>query len=301
MHLRWSEDHAIAAADFSLRRFRECAIPVPAGSRLPVARAYIRSNRGRGIIQPTLQVALSEQILEAHRSVMEFYLVACALEGRTDSLATVVPRALGGSALARHDSTSASRNFQFELLTAALLRLAGIRGVTLAEPDIRIAAGSTYLGIAAKRIRSLAERKREHHLRKAIDQLRLQGLPGYVFLNLDSVMSDVFQQEGHAAATSLLPDVTQVAQDYIAAIQARDLTRGVYGFAHGVFAFATLLGWDASVSPARLTLHVSCHAAVGVPTEEQEGFLRFLAGRGDHLTHTLRALIQQLEMAAALC
>jgi hypothetical protein len=280
MHLRWSEDHAIAAADFSLRRFRECAIPVPAGSRLPVARACIRSNRGRGIIQPTLQVALSEQILEAHRSVMEFYLVACALEGRTDSLATVVPR---------------------ELLTAALLRLAGIRGVTLAEPDIRIAAGSTYLGIAAKRIRSLAERKREHHLRKAIDQLRLQGLPGYVFLNLDSVMSDVFQQEGHAAATSLLPDVTQVAQDYIAAIQARDLTRGVYGFAHGVFAFATLLGWDASVSPARLTLHVSCHAAVGVPTEEQEGFLRFLAGRGDHLTHTLRALIQQLEMAAALC
>jgi hypothetical protein len=251
------------------------------------------------MIQPALQVELAEGLLEAHRSVMELYLVASALEGRTDSLATGVPRALGGSPLARDDSTSFSRNFQFELLTAALLRLAGIRRVSLAEPDIRIAAGNTYVGIAAKRIRSLAERKREHHLSKAIEQLRLQGLGGYVFLNLDSVVADAFHREGHIAATSLLSSVTQGALDYIAATQTEDLLRGVHGFAHGVFGFATLLGWDTSAAPAQLTLDVSCHAAVGVPTEERERFLGFLAGRGDELKRTLHSLIQQLEIAAA--
>ena len=295
MHLRWSEDHAIAAANFALRRFRECGIAIPPGSRLPEARACISRNRERGAVQPAQYVLLSEQILEAHRSIMELYLVACALDGRTDSFATVVPAALGGSLLARHDSTSAGRNFQFEVFTAAVLRLAGIGGVTLAEPDIRIAAGDTHVGIAAKRIRSFAGRKREQHLHKAVEQLRLQGLGGYVFLNLDSVVSDAFLADGHSTAKLLLSNLTERAHEYILRVQARDLARGIYGFAEGVFGFATLLGWDASASPANLTLDVSCYGAVGVPTEGQESFLRFLAGRGEYLTVRLRELIQRLE------
>lgn len=261
---------------------------VPASSRLPSARACIARNRGRGVIDPTTHSELSERLLESHRSIIELFLIAAALDGPGDSLAGVIPKAIMGHELTREDRNSEGRNFQFEVLTAALVRLAGIHGVKSREPDVLVTAGSSTIGIAAKRIVSLDRRAREKHLRKAVRQLKREGSAGFVFLNLDAVIENGFVHQGHEEAVRLLSDLTEESRKYVERVD-RD------GMAQGIFGFATLLGWDASSSPAALSLDVTCHAALIVPEGQQAYTLDFLGHRGRYLRETLLGLVALLD------
>jgi hypothetical protein len=276
----WSDEHAMRAATYAVARLVECRLDVHPASRLPRARQTVERSRAHSLIEIRTQGELSERVLEAHRTIIEFYCIATSIRGPEDSLVPVIRRALSGSATVREDRTGEARNFQFEALIAALIRHAGISGVSADEPDVRIAAGDTFVGISAKRVTSLDRHQREKNVRKAVAQILRQDTPGLVVLNLDSLSNDAMQRGGHTAADDALQQAVVEASRFIEQRQPG-------GRVGGVFGFATLLGWNTAVWPAVLAVDFSCHAHLVAPEQFQQSALSFLSQRGARLTESL--------------
>jgi hypothetical protein len=96
----------------------------------------------------------------------------------------VVKHLLNDSVLPQHDKDSPGRDRQFELYLAAICQNAGLVPVDYEEPDITCFIDGAKFGIAAKRLKSRKPSQLEKHVRKGADQLRQQGLPGIVALEL---------------------------------------------------------------------------------------------------------------------
>ncbi len=96
----------------------------------------------------------------------------------------VVKHLLNDSVLPQHDKDSPGRDRQFELYLAAVCQNAGLPPVDYEEPDITCFIAGTKFGIAAKRLKSRKPSQLEKHVRKGADQLKQQGLPGIVALEL---------------------------------------------------------------------------------------------------------------------
>jgi hypothetical protein len=79
---------------------------------------------------------------------------------------------------------SPGRDKQFELYLAAICHNAGLRPVDYEEPDVTCFIEGTKFGIAAKRIKSRTPSQLKKHIVKAATQLRDQGLPGIIALEL---------------------------------------------------------------------------------------------------------------------
>ena len=77
---------------------------------------------------------------------------------------------------------SPGRDAQFELYLAAICQNAGLLPVDYAEPDVTCVVEGATFGIAAKRIKSLAQVK--HHIRKAANQIGKSQIPGVIALDL---------------------------------------------------------------------------------------------------------------------
>lgn len=286
MQLNWTDELALRAAIFATRRLIECGVPLPNGNRLANARECISRNRGDRPVELATEGALAEEVLEAHRTVMEMYCIASVLSGSEDLLASVVAKAVFGPHLTRPDRTAA-RNFQFECLVAALLRLAGISDVISAEPDVRILVGESAIGIAAKRVTSLNPTQRRKQVRKALDQIHGQGIPGFIALNLDALAQSEWYARGHEAAIGALSAAVEQAKDYV---QARDPGNAV----GAIYGFATLLGWNTAVDPAVLVVDISSHAAFMLPEALHQSTSEFVTARGRQLDESLTLLVERL-------
>jgi len=96
-----------------------------------------------------------------------------------------IQKMLSGSTLPKDDSQTMSRDLQFQLFVASNLSLMGIP-VTLEEPDVRIHYGGMTLGVAVKRVQSVARLK--ERLVEANKQIERQKLIGFVALGLEQMV-----------------------------------------------------------------------------------------------------------------
>jgi len=91
----------------------------------------------------------------------------------------------GGSDRPSDDSSTKSRDFQFELYLAALFDLSGFC-IEVTEPDFCFKyAGSTY-SVAAKRINS--EKKIKSRFSEAKKQIEKSGIMGFIAVSLDRIV-----------------------------------------------------------------------------------------------------------------
>jgi hypothetical protein len=210
--LNWTAAHAVAAADRTLLLMAQLGLRVVGGNRLARARGLIdrvgADLDAGGDVRPT-----KRQLEEAHRTILEHYLIVRALAPSVGALRGRLGELLSGAELPDRDTSTAGRDIQFELLVAALLVFGGVQGVHVGEPDFRIRAGTRDMGIAVKRV---SRRKQlTKRVREAIKQIQLSKLPSVLFVLVDwpdeSEYPDKRGQEVRSCLDDHLPTLTSSA------------------------------------------------------------------------------------------
>jgi hypothetical protein len=175
----------------AVRKFQALGVRVDPSCRLMSAVRLIHELNARpGPLGPSDSAEYRRQVQQASRTIEEMYLIAKAAHFRPGVVPVFPPELLkvmlAGRADERDDSASShGRNLQFQLYVAALLALMNFT-VRSAEPDIVVGFERSEFGIAAKRVRSLS--KRRTLIRAGADQLRHNGLRGFVAVNVDTAL-----------------------------------------------------------------------------------------------------------------
>ena len=166
------------AAAYVIAQFRELGVEPP----FRVAEMHRVLSRGNvPFDDPDFLTAL-----ESLRDLHQLMFIFEQLHTHRDNprFQKVVEHLLNDSVLPQYDKDSPGRDRQFELYLAAICQNAGLVPVDFEEPDITCFIDGTEFGIAAKRLKSRKPSQLEKHVRKGADQLRQQGLPGIVALEL---------------------------------------------------------------------------------------------------------------------
>lgn len=166
------------AAAYVMAEFREMGLEPP--SRV-VEMHRVLSRGNVPFDDPDFFVAL-ESLRDLHQ--LMFIFEQLHVHRDNPRFQNVVKHLLNDSALPQHDKDSPGRDRQFELYLAAICQNAGLVPVDYEEPDITCFIDRTKFGIAAKRLKSRKASQLERRVRKGADQLRRQGLPGIVALEL---------------------------------------------------------------------------------------------------------------------
>ena len=260
---RWTMRHVIEGAKLTLQRLEQLG-RVPPGNRLTRALHYLGALATESsTVGP---VALDQRhFSEAVRTAFEFFFIVRALDAE-DSLAHErVLVALGGADLPEEDRTTTARDAQFELLVTALLRLGGIIGVRLGEPDIRIPAGNEAIGVAVKRLTS--PKQLTKRMRKAIQQVRGQGQRGIVVVSLDAFAAGTSIEAMEEIAFS----TTLRCRNLVEELRGGDAVFGVLGIAAGFFS-------PDGEDGAALGIRVSQHLQLIAP-EHEHGLIQGRVGQ----------------------
>ena len=125
-----------------------------------------------------------EIALEAERDMQVLgFVFDNALGQPADSeFVRLAKNAIKDSLLPQDDrSLSKGRDAQFELFIAAVCQAAGMRPVVREEPDVTCLVNSTKFGIAAKRIKNIANL--EARINKGAQQIQDSRLPGFIALD----------------------------------------------------------------------------------------------------------------------
>jgi len=167
------------AAAYVIAQFRELGLETP--SRLVEMHRVL----GRGNVpfeDPDFFTAL-----ESLRDLHQFLFIFDHLRIHSDNpqFGNEVKHLLNDSALPQHDlKNSPGRDRQFQLYLAAICQNAGLVPVGYEEPDVTCFVDGTKFGIAAKRLKSRKSRQFKNRVQEGADQLKRQGLPGIVALDL---------------------------------------------------------------------------------------------------------------------
>jgi len=283
----WTDRHSLGAGTVALSRIEKLGYRVGPGSRLPNALSRIERNSNARIIRVFHSDDFAYRLAEAHRTILEFYLITSALEELPAISDERLTLALSGHDLPEDDVRStAARDAQFELLVTALIHHAGIRDVFQGEPDIRIKAGDKWLGIAAKRVTSRHQlRKRLRHAAKQIQAQRAMGVEmGVIALNLDRVVSERSFRSDLQRARNEFDNIGLASERFV---RSRAGSEQVVGLQ----VFATVMGWQQAGQTAALSVEVMTHAHWSSPESEVASLGAFLRGRGTHLQYELRRLL----------
>lgn len=128
---------------------------------------------------------------QVHRALLEIADMSLIIEHLTrDSvtpglLRVMTPAMSGGSTLGEEKRQSSARDFQFEMLVAALFKRAGY-DVCFEEPDVVVATPLGPVGIAAKRPRSRGNLRRL--IEDADDQIRRSGHDGIIAIDISYLL-----------------------------------------------------------------------------------------------------------------
>jgi hypothetical protein len=166
------------AAAYVIGQFRELGLEPP--SRLVEMHRVLK--RGYVAFEDSDFFTALESLRDLHQLL--FIFEQLGIHRDSPRFRNVVKHLLNDSALPQHDQDSPGRDHQFELYLAAICENAWLVPVDYEEPDITCFVDGTKFGIAAKRIKSGNASKLEKHVRKGADQLKQQGLPGIVALDL---------------------------------------------------------------------------------------------------------------------
>lgn len=126
-----------------------------------------------------------------HRGLLEVAELSLIIEhlagdgGVPGLLGVLAPAMSGGITLGDEKNQSSARDFQFEMLVAALFKRAGY-GVALSEPDVIVTTNHGNVGIAAKRPRSQDNLRRLFE--DADDQIRRSGYHGIVAIDISFLL-----------------------------------------------------------------------------------------------------------------
>jgi hypothetical protein len=126
-------------------------------------------------------------VAEAQRTILSLSIVARSVKAPGPDLVERLSKALEGPLLPAA-SGDIARDTEFELTVAGLMTMGGV-GVGLGGPDAIAAYPDGDVGLAAKRISSLAKVRRR--ISKGVKQLAKDGGRGFVVLNVERQLADV--------------------------------------------------------------------------------------------------------------
>lgn len=165
-------------------------VRVPPSGRHALALKLLRkANRSSGGMK-SLDANERLRLEHAHRTAYEIVLIAVASyrlrrhRSTSPFLVEKLQQVMGG-AETYGPGRSQARDVQFEMFVAAQLVLGGLE-VAKGEPDIRFKYGYELVGVAVKRLDSLALGQVRHNITDAADQIAGTGLRGWIALNLDT-------------------------------------------------------------------------------------------------------------------
>lgn len=140
----------------------------------------------RGLV-PFEDHPLFTTALEAMRELQELAFVFGEAGGHLGApkYLALVKDLLKDSVLSKSDrKKSPGRDAQLELYLAAVCQHAGLSPVGYEEPDVTCTVDTVTFGIAAKRLKSGTASAVREHVKKAADQIKRAGHPGFIVLDL---------------------------------------------------------------------------------------------------------------------
>jgi hypothetical protein len=171
----------VKGAAWILERVKELGLTPAPGTRLvEMHRVLSRGHVPYG--DPDFPITL-ESMRDLHQLVFGFYQMWGHFS--RPAFRKLVQHLINDRPLPQDDfQNSPGRDRQFELYLAAICQNAGLHPVDYEEPDVTCVVEGITFGIAAKRIKSRTVSGLEKHVKKAAKQLKDQGLPGIIALEL---------------------------------------------------------------------------------------------------------------------
>jgi hypothetical protein len=145
------------------------------------------------------------------------------------------------------ESKSTPRDTQFELLTAAMFILGGA-DVKPGEPDLRFLYHGRYVGIAAKRVRSLQTATLRDALRDAARQIQGATKVGFVAMNLDTRLQELDTSGASTVGASFNAQVHDAHQQLFDISEKEAILGGLL--------FGTFFGWNLERAIPRMEFYM---------------------------------------------
>jgi hypothetical protein len=173
--------------DAALKLLERDGVEIPTRCRARNALRFLDHLSPEKIFANRDDVTFQRELAAHHRLAWELFLIVYAadLTRRIDTpfLRVKIAEIIRGADVGE-GRDSRARDSQFELATAAQLRLGGV-GVYGGEPDLLIDFGNERVGIAAKRVRSPRSDTLDQRVESAVSQIQRSGLRGFIALNID--------------------------------------------------------------------------------------------------------------------
>lgn len=223
-----------------LAKLAEAGVRLPPGNRIQLAiRTLDELNADRIVPAPDDPESL-ESTTSAFRTLWEaFFIMNAALErpnARKAFPASQLRYLVKGAPIARGESSSHARDRQCEMFVAAILTTGGAE-VFVGEPDLRFLYHRERVGIAVKRMHSMAPDELFKDIKKAAEQIGNQNLRGYVAVNLDSYLDSLTVERLSDAVGHSFND--RISQAHDALVRLADRPAVI-----GALFFGTRLVWE---------------------------------------------------------
>lgn len=169
-------------------------VRLPPGNRVQLAIRTIDRLNANSLVPSEDDPSTCRETGEALRTLWEaFFIMHAALDRKwqRDPFPNELLRyMLKGAPIAQGESNPDARAKEFELYVAAMFAAARA-DVQAGEPDLRFLYHGEYLGVAAKRVRSVEIDTLVKDMRDGGDQIARQGLRGFLALNLDAYLDSL--------------------------------------------------------------------------------------------------------------
>lgn len=198
--IHWQASNALAAADDTLAHLRTLGVRIPPRCRLEQSRDAIRRVSQFNVQLGHGDSATERLYVEAHRTILESYLITRDLQPPTPETADRLRRMLGGPLVptpGRHDP---ARDIQAEFFAAVLLFGSGFR-VYAEEPDLKLSQAGEEWPVAVKRVTS--GRNFQKRMREARDQLTRAQRPGFIAVSADQFLVERYERDREADLSAI--------------------------------------------------------------------------------------------------
>lgn len=180
---------------------------------------------------------LTTAIEAAHRTAWDTFFIAVAAEHRSRRpnspfTAAKLQLMMGGSDVDEGQDVE-PKNTEFELYVAATLVLGGL-SVFEGPPDLQFDFGTHRVGVEAKRIKSLNPDQIKKHCRKARDQIKTSGIPGWIALNIDTRFDSIALNQPEADLFDEFDSAFDEANQALAYVSPNTEILGFMLFGHTV-------------------------------------------------------------------
>ncbi len=202
-----------------LKLLAKRSIKIPAGNRIDEAIKTLDKLSDRKWIPSEKEREKGEAVLEAIRTLWEAFLIVDAAYSRPWERATpftndVLKYLLEGAPTSKADANPRARDIQFEMYIAALFTLARA-DILPGEPDLRFLYHGEYLGIAAKRVRSLKVDTLREAMAYGGKQLANHKLRGFLALNVDAHLDNfTLSSDATASGRSFNQQIAHVHEEF---------------------------------------------------------------------------------------